>query len=584
MCFNFLNGRPLNAKDSMFDINTTSEFPISSFPAKGEPPSFPSQKEINILSAEKSYWRAQFERSKNQNQELIKEIEALKAKLALREKQLFGKKGEKGKKNSSTKGDKKGKRGKKKGTKGHGRRIHKDLPVIEKEYDLSEDEKYCKTCGLYFNEFPGTEDSEEVEYEVRIYRKVHKRKKYTPTCRCGCNPGIITAKGPDKLIPGGGYAISFWIKALLDKYRWQTPTNRLRQELEKFQLFVSQGTITGGFKFISGLLKPIEEEIINQNKSETHWHCDETRWMVFVNMPDKKNHKWYLWIYQSATSVVFSLVPSRGAKVPKKHFNKASGIISADRYVAYKCLIKSGNFLVAFCWAHVRRDFLDLAVKWIQLETWALIWVDKIAELYHINNQRLEVSIDSPEFMELDLNLRGLIEQMENHYKQELSKPNLHEASKAVLNSLKNHWDGLTLFLDYPWIPMDNNIAERGLRNPIMGRKSYYGSGALWSAELTARTLTINQTLELWGINLYLWYDAYLKECSKSKGEPPQNVKSFLPWNMTDQQLIAFGADPAKVPIPPPKINKDIFAKKQNREGPLHIKPHTVTEMDMTFY
>ena len=136
----------------------------------------------------------------------------------------------------------------------------------------------------------------------------------------------------------------------------------------------------------------------------------------------------------------FLLVPSRGAKVPKEHFeNEASGIISADRYVAYKCMIKSGNFLVAFCWAHVRRDFLDLAVKWPQLEAWAFVWVDKIADIYPINNQRLKFDRDSREFTELDLKLRNSIEQMENDYEQALSKTNLHYACGAVLNSLKNH-------------------------------------------------------------------------------------------------------------------------------------------------
>jgi hypothetical protein len=53
---------------------------------------------------------------------------------------------------------------------------------------------------------------------------------------------------------------------------------------------------------------------------------------------------------------------------------------------------------------------------------------------------------------------------------------------------------------------------------------------------------------------------------------------------MTDQQLISFGADPKKVPIPPPKINRDIFAKKQNRDGPSHIDLHTLTQTDMACY
>ncbi len=131
---------------------------------------------------------------------------------------------------------------------------------------------------------------------------------------------------------------------------------------------------------------------------------------------------------------------------------------------------------------------------------------------------------------------------------------------------------------------MDNNTAERGLRNPIMGRKSYYGSAALWAAALNARGLTINQTLELWGINLYLWYDAYLKECAKNKGKAPESIQKFLPWNMTDQELISFGADPKKVPKPPPKINRDHFDKIQNRDGASYIALHTLTEMDGAYY
>ena len=33
------------------------------------------------------------------------------------------------------------------------------------------------------------------------------------------------------------------------------------------------------------------------------------------------------------------------------------------------------------------------------------------------------------------------------------------------------------VFVANPQVPMDNNIAERRMRNPGMGRKNYYGSG-----------------------------------------------------------------------------------------------------------
>jgi transposase len=35
-------------------------------------------------------------------------------------------------------------------------------------------------------------------------------------------------------------------------------------------------------------------------------------------------------------------------------------------------------------------------------------------------------------------------------------------------------------------VALDNNAAERVLRNPVVGRKNYDGSGSVWSAHLAA--------------------------------------------------------------------------------------------------
>jgi len=38
---------------------------------------------------------------------------------------------------------------------------------------------------------------------------------------------------------------------------------------------------------------------------------------------------------------------------------------------------------------------------------------------------------------------------------------------------------------------MDNNRAENKIRIPVTGRKNYYGSGSLWSAQLAATLFSI---------------------------------------------------------------------------------------------
>ena len=147
-----------------------------------------------------------------------------------------------------------------------------------------------------------------------------------------------------------------------------------------------------------------------KNRQMDHWHADETRWLVFVSLPDKSGHRWYLWAFQSEAVVVFVLDPGRAHDVPEEHLGSAAtGILNVDRYSAYKALpqVKNGRILLAFCWTHQRRDFLAAAADWPTEQEWALSWVTAIGELYHRNNRRLAVREDSEAFEQRDQDLPG---------------------------------------------------------------------------------------------------------------------------------------------------------------------------------
>jgi transposase len=82
-----------------------------------------------------------------------------------------------------------------------------------------------------------------------------------------------------------------------------------------------------------------------------------------------------------------------------------------------------------------------------------------------------------------------------------------------------------------------NNVAERGLRTSVLGRKNYYGSGSVWSAELASVMFTIFKTLKLWDIHPHTWLLAYLQECAMRGGCAPDRIDPFLPWNMSPSLL-----------------------------------------------
>jgi len=271
-----------------------------------------------------------------------------------------------------------------------------------------------------------------------------------------------------------------------------------------------------------------------------YFHADETRWKVFVEKAGKTGHLWWLWLFAGEETVVYVLDPSRSHDVPQSHFgDDVQGVLMVDRYLAYKIMqqVKEGKLLLAFCWAHVRRDFVRVGKGYPELTAWALQWLHRIRELYRLNRQRLRHLSGTPEFAAADAKLRQHIAAMAKDRDNELADGKLREPCRKALVSLSEHYSGLTLFVDDPRVPMDNNYAERLIRNPAVGRKNYYGSGSEWSGRLAMMLFSLFATLTLWKINPRTWLSWYFDACAASGGKAPANPASFLPWNLEEDRL-----------------------------------------------
>jgi len=206
---------------------------------------------------------------------------------------------------------------------------------------------------------------------------------------------------------------------------------------------------------------------------------------VFEEVEGKTGHRWYLWVMQSASVVLYRMAPGRGADVPKAHCAKLHNdlvdvVLGWDRYSAYTCLAKACDELIlAFCWAQVRRDFLKAARSWPELARWMCTWVEDIRELSRLNAARLE-GWDEPwrldqhpaPVVERHRDLETPLSQMQVRCEAHLHEPDLPLVKHKVLSRLHTHWDGLTVFVGRPEVAMDNNTAERIRRNPVVGRKN----------------------------------------------------------------------------------------------------------------
>lgn len=495
--------------------------------------------ENNILNADIGYWKSRHRQAVEREEALQKELQDKIARVKYLTRQLYEKKTEQSKNKlesqEKTTTTEKRNRGQQPGVSSPGRRDQRHLTEQVEEYDLADSEKYCSTCGLPFEAMPDTEDSEVLEtQEVCGYRRTIRRKKYTPGCHCPGNKGIITASGPAKLMPHSRYGASVWIHILLRKYRFQIPVGRILKNLALHGLDIPAGSVGGGLKRLAPLFEPIYAALEERSVKAKWWQADETRWNVFVTTKSKTTFRWYLWVFICDESVVHVIDPSRSARVIEEHLGSVvDGILLVDRYSAYKSYAKKHEGItLAFCWAHTRRDFREAGLKYSPVREWAHEWEERINALFHLNNLRVQYPIGSAAFAREDRKMGEAVDEMQHILSEETKRTRLHHAQKSVLKSLSNHWEGLTVFVDHPHIPMDNNGSERTLRTPAVGRKNYYGSGAEWSARFTAVMFSIFETLELWDINQLEWLSDYFRACALSGGKAPADISAHLPWQI----------------------------------------------------
>lgn len=436
-------------------------------------------------------------------------------------------------------------RGQRHGTRGHGRSMQSHLPGRSEAVML--DSPRCPQCGLGLQEFPGTQDSEVLEIEVQAYRRVIRRQRYKCVCQCGCLPGIVTAPAPANLMARGKFGVSVWSTVLLDKFLYGRPSARLLHDLADHGLNMSPGTLAGGLQTLAPLFEPLEQALVAKLRSEAHWHADETRWAVFVDLEGKVGHRWYMWVFHSHSVVHYVLDQSRATEVVQDELaGVQSGIISCDRYSAYKKFARlNPGVVLAFCWAHVRRDYLETANAWPDLSEWAMGWVDAIRALYHLNKLRLQAHEGGTERASRHDELQRAVQAMATRMDTEMGQDVVREPARKVLQSMKNHWSGLTVFVGHPWVPMDNNAAERDIRTPVIGRKNFYGSSSQWSGQLAVTMYSLLMTAKLWSLNPRTWLTAYLQACAQNAGQAPSDVSAFLPWAMDARELAAMRACPA---------------------------------------
>ena len=154
-----------------------------------------------------------------------------------------------------------------------------------------------------------------------------------------------------------------------------------------------------------------------------------------------------------------------------------------DRFVAYKCLAREldGKLVLCFCWVHQRRDFIECAARSAETDPMVPAMdrthrVDLPAERGPAGSLRSRPATPIAVVRRRAARAERGTEDLFAEAERELDGLEADAREAKPLRSLLRHREGLSVFLDNPCVPMDNNAAERALRSAVIGRRLSFGS------------------------------------------------------------------------------------------------------------
>ena len=430
-------------------------------------------------------------------------------------------------------------RGQQPGTPGHGRTERPGLEQRTEEHNPPSDARVCRGCGSPYTA-NGAEESALVEIEVRAYRRVIRRPRWRRTCGCASSPLEVSASPVPRLFASTPCGTSVWSRFLFERYACLRPLHRVSAWLSDQGVAVSPGTLADSTHRFRPLFEPVGAAILAHQNGSSLRHADETSWRVRA-LPDSDGSGYaWLWTSVGRGAAYFHVDRSRSAEAARKLFDGAAcpTVLVCDRYSGYKRLARllGDRITLSFCWAHMRRDFIGCAAGQVRLTGWCREWLGRIATLYRLHKARLELHDPAlkrqrPAFEAAHEALSEALGDLFATAERQLARLPPEAREGGPLRSLLNHREGLSVFLDRPRVPLDNNLAERLLRGPAIGRRLSFGSDSEAGARFTALMYSVTATLRLNGLDVARWLDGWLAACARGSG-PPGDLSPWLPWSM----------------------------------------------------
>ena len=402
------------------------------------------------------------------------------------------------------------------------------LPRIEMLVDIEDHTCPCCKSALHRIGEDTSERLDIVPAQLRVI--VVRRPKYA--CRA-CEDVVVQAPAPARLIEGGLPAEATVAQVLVSKYADHLPLYRQAQIYARQGITLDRATLADWVGRAAWYLRPVHERLLMKLKNSTKLFADETTAPV-LDPGRGRTKTGQLWAYArddrpwggtDPPGVAYVYAPDRKSERPIAHLAGFKGVLQVDGYGGYRVLAERGEVALAFCWAHVRRRFYELAAAGpAPIANEAL---ERIAKLYVIESDIRGRGADERRAVRQEKS-RAILDDLEPWLRAKLElisqKTKLAEAIRYTLS----RWEGLTRFVDDGRIEIDNNTVERAIRPIALNRKNALFAGSDGGGEHWAIIASLIETCKIGGIDPH----AYLADVITKivNAYPNSQIDDLLPW------------------------------------------------------
>jgi len=408
------------------------------------------------------------------------------------------------------------------------------LPRVE--VVIEPEDTACPCCGGAMRVI-GEDRSQRLDMIPAQYQVVvTRRPKYA--CR-QCQDGVVQAPAPARLIEGGLPTERLVAHVLVTKYADHAPLYRQCQIMARQGIAIDRSVLAFWVGYAAAEVKPLWRLMREELLRSTKLFADETTAPVLDpgRGRTKKGYFWALarderpWRGGAPPAVVYSYAPGRSGEVAAALLKGYTGVLQTDAYTVYGQLAdpkRGGSLRQAFCWAHWRRQWFDLAKS--PPAPIAAEALQRIAALYRIEAEIRGSSAEERHTARQERS-RPLIAAMKAWLEKTLVQVSGGSTLAQVIRYGLSRWDGFTLFLDDGRVEIDSNTVERSMRPIVLTRKNALFAGSDEGAENWAVLASLIETCKLHGVNPEAYFTDVLTRLVNNW--PNSRLAELLPWAWT---------------------------------------------------